>query len=256
MGLFQPTTPLLPAFPRACLADPCRPAPLVLSHVEGLTLNGAEGPAPSGASASAAYVTFELSPQPAGSRLREESTPRTSSAQPERTLRADKNKSARATRDAGARKFALSNPNSLEPASPIAGGPTRQYRGERDVFTDTENKPLTPISNRNTNERRKLTTPSKSTISKFLIATRMHVSEEKAKSEETANLLKALRTDVPGMHFADDRKTQTAREPSRAAARSANHVSVERATGRVLASRLSNGAPVRHGLESLPSSAR
>jgi hypothetical protein len=114
MGLFQPTTPLLPVFPRACLAS------LTLSHVEGLAplalctqpvlkQGGAEGPAPSGASGSAAYVTFELSPQPAGSRLprrplaglREESTPRTSSAQPERTLREDKNKSVRATGEVG-----------------------------------------------------------------------------------------------------------------------------------------------------------
>ncbi len=176
MGPFQPTTPLLPVFPRACLADRCRPAPPALSHVEGLALTGAEGPAPSAASGSAAYVTFELSPQPAGSRLREESTPRTSSAQPERTLRADKNKSVRATREVVARKFALSNPNAFEVA--------RQYCGERDVFAGTENKPLTAISNRNTNERRKRPTLSESTTSNFLIATKMHFSEEKAKSEK------------------------------------------------------------------------
>jgi hypothetical protein len=83
--------PLQPAGSR--LADLWRPAlqrcggasPLALSHVEGLGLliqNPADGPAPSGASGSAAHVTFKLSPQPAGSGLprrslaglREEST--------------------------------------------------------------------------------------------------------------------------------------------------------------------------------------
>jgi hypothetical protein len=185
------------------------PALLVLSHVEGLALSKAEGPAPSGASGSAAYVTFEPSPHPAGSRpprrslagLREESTPRTSSAQPERTLRADKNKSVGATREAGARKFALSDGNTFELATPIAGGPARQYCGGRDTFRGNENKPLTAISNRKSNDSRKLTTLPESTTSNFLIATKSHFSEEKAKSEEKANLVKASRTDVLGMHL-------------------------------------------------------
>ncbi len=157
-------------------------------------------------------LTFELSPQPAGSRLREESTPRTGSAQPERTLRADKNKSVRAAREVGARKFALSNPNTFElarhlfwrawppslwrePASPIFGGPGRPLSGRSlsrrslagDTSTGNENKPLTAISNRNTNERRKLATLSEPTTSNFLIATKTHFSEEKAKSEEKTN---------------------------------------------------------------------
>jgi hypothetical protein len=213
---------LLAVFPRACLADRCQPAPLALSQVEGPALSGAEGPAPSGASGSAAYVTFDLSPQPAGSRLprrslaglREESTPRTRSAQPQRTLRADKNKPVRATREAGARIFALSNPNTRrlvwrawppsfwrQPASPTAGGPARQHCGGRDTFTGTENKPLTAISNRNSNDSRRRTTLSESTTSNFLIATKMHVSEEKAKSEEKTNLLKAPERNVLGMHL-------------------------------------------------------
>jgi hypothetical protein len=173
----------------------------------------AEGPAPSGASGSAPYVTFERSPQPAGSRLREESTPSTSSAQPERTPRADKNKSVRATREVGARKFALSNPHTRrlawrEPAyqlfrgsaSPMAGGslPRRSLAGlpraepRGDTFRGNENKPLRAFSNRKSNDSRKLATLSKSMTSKFLIATKMHLSEEKAKSEQKTKPLRGI----------------------------------------------------------------
>jgi hypothetical protein len=55
----------------------------------------------------------------------------------------------------------------------------------------------------------------------------MHVSEEKAKSEEKTNLLKRQEQMFWECTYADDRGlgSQTAREPSRAAARSANHVS-------------------------------
>jgi hypothetical protein len=196
-------------------ADSCRPVPLALSHGEGLGLlipnpadgpasTGASGPAPSPASGSPANVTFKLSPQPVGSclprrslaarppglwqGLREESTPRTSSVQPERTLRADKNKSVRTTRKVGARKFALSNPNTRqlvwrELARRRSGGPGRPLSGGRHSFTGTQNKTLRTLSNRNTNERRKLATLSESTTSKFLIATKLHFSEEKAKRE-------------------------------------------------------------------------
>jgi hypothetical protein len=149
------------------------------------------GPAPSAASGSAPYVTFERSPQPAGSRLREESTP----------------SSVRATREVGARKFALSNPHTRrlvwrEPAyqlfrgsaSPMAGGslPRRSLAGlpraepRGDTFGGNENKPLRAFSNRKSNDSRKLATLSDPTTSEFLIATKTHFSEQKAKSEEKA----------------------------------------------------------------------
>jgi hypothetical protein len=77
------------------------------------------------------------------------------------------------------------------PASPIAGGwpastvagPSAAVPAEETLLRDTENKPLTAISNRNSNERRKRATLPTSIISKFLIATKMHLSEEKAKRE-------------------------------------------------------------------------
>jgi hypothetical protein len=56
-------------------------------------------------------------------------------------------------------------------------------RPGKPVFTGTENKPLTAISNRNSNDSRKLATHSQSITSDFLIATKLHVSEEKAKRE-------------------------------------------------------------------------
>jgi hypothetical protein len=52
-----------------------------------------------------------------------------------------------------------------------------------DTFTGDENKPLTASSNRNSNDSRKLATLSESITSNFIIATKMHVSEEKAKRE-------------------------------------------------------------------------
>jgi hypothetical protein len=70
-----------------------------------------------------------------------------------------------------------------EPARKLFGGQAPQYCGGRDVFSGIENKRLTAFSNRNTNESRKLATLSKSTISNFLIATKWHCSEEKAKRE-------------------------------------------------------------------------
>jgi hypothetical protein len=51
------------------------------------------------------------------------------------------------------------------------------------IFGGNEYKPLRAISNRNSNDSRKRATFSESTTSKFLIATKMHVSEEKAKRE-------------------------------------------------------------------------
>jgi hypothetical protein len=79
------------------------------------------------------------------------------------------------------------------PASPISGGPSRPLSGSGgslpasivagDAFRGNENKPLRAISNRNSNDSRKLATLSESTISNFLIATKLHVSEEKAKRE-------------------------------------------------------------------------
>jgi hypothetical protein len=71
----------------------------------------------------------------------------------------------------------------------MPGLPAREHCGEKDTFTATENKPLTAISNRKSNDSRKLATLSESITSNFLIATKLHVSEEKAKSEEKANLL-------------------------------------------------------------------
>jgi hypothetical protein len=61
--------------------------------------------------------------------------------------------------------------------------PAGQYCGRKDAFRGTENKPLRAISNRKSNDSRKLATHSESTISNFLIATKMHISEEKAKRE-------------------------------------------------------------------------
>jgi hypothetical protein len=66
--------------------------------------------------------------------------------------------------------------------------PTR-YLGREGHFRGNENKPLTAISNRNSNDSRKLATLSESTTSNFLIATKMHISEEKAKREEKAKLI-------------------------------------------------------------------
>jgi hypothetical protein len=80
--------------------------------------------------------------------------------------------------------------NNAEPARPLSGG--------GHTFTGTENKPLTAISNRKSNDSRKLATLSESMTSQFLIATELHVSEEKAKSEEKTNLLEPSKTVVLG----------------------------------------------------------
>jgi hypothetical protein len=67
-------------------------------------------------------------------------------------------------------------------SSPIPGGlPRAEPRG--DAFRGNENKPITAISNRNSNDSRKLATLSEPTTSHFLIATKLHISEEKAKRE-------------------------------------------------------------------------
>jgi hypothetical protein len=66
------------------------------------------------------------------------------------------------------------------------------------VFRGNENKSLTAISNRKSNDSRKLATLSEPTTSKFLIATKSHFSEEKAKSEEKTKLLGASKTTVLG----------------------------------------------------------
>jgi hypothetical protein len=171
-------------------------------------------------------VTFDLSPQPAGSRLREESTAAGPAlwraslcsarlqldiftldvanrpGNPLSTLRGNKSKSLKVQKQfpSGTLKriktsllgppkaiwWALENPR---PASPFAGGPARRLFGGRDVLSGNENKPLTARSNRNTNESHNTTTLSESTTSKFLIATKLHFSEEKAKSEERVKLL-------------------------------------------------------------------
>jgi hypothetical protein len=77
----------------------------------------------------------------------------------------------------------LSDRNTLEPGRPLSGGslPRAEPRGE--TFGGNENKPLTPFSNRNSNDSRKLATLSESMRSQFLIATKLHFSEEKAKRE-------------------------------------------------------------------------
>jgi hypothetical protein len=86
------------------------------------------------------------------------------------------------------------------PGRPLSGGslPRRSLAG--DAFRDIENKPLRTISNRNSNDSRKLATLSESTTSHFLIATKMHFSEEKAKREEKTNLVKVSKTIVLGTH--------------------------------------------------------
>jgi hypothetical protein len=67
------------------------------------------------------------------------------------------------------------------PRRSLAGWPRAEPRG--DAFRGTENKPLRAISNRKSNDSRKLATLSEPTTSKFLIATKTHFSEEKAKRE-------------------------------------------------------------------------
>jgi hypothetical protein len=78
-------------------------------------------------------------------------------------------------------------------------GPAHQLFGGSDTLRGNENKPLRAGSNRNTNERRKRVKTLESMVYEFLIATKLHVSEEKAKSEEKTNL-QASQTIVLGMH--------------------------------------------------------
>jgi hypothetical protein len=86
------------------------------------------------------------------------------------------------------------------PGHPLSGGslPRRSLAG--DDFRGNENKPLRTISNRKSNDSRKLATLPEPTTSKFLIATKMHLSEEKAKREEKTNLVKASKTVVLWTH--------------------------------------------------------
>jgi hypothetical protein len=78
-----------------------------------------------------------------------------------------------------------------EPGRPLSGGslPRRSLAGlpraepRGDAFRGNENKPFRAFSNRNSNDSRKRATLSEPTTSKFLIATKTHVSEEKAKRE-------------------------------------------------------------------------
>jgi hypothetical protein len=70
-----------------------------------------------------------------------------------------------------------------EPGRPLSGGSLPASIVAGDAFGGNENKPFRAFSNRNSNDSRKLTTLSESTTSKFLIATKTHSSEEKAKRE-------------------------------------------------------------------------
>jgi hypothetical protein len=178
----------------------------------------AEGPAPSGASGSAveavegstARPTWEASPQPPGSRLADlGGLPASTVAGPALTFEARPPSRASvpalfarparlprstrwSSRGAGPRGQRFGQPvrplsgGSL-PRRSLAGLPRAQPRG--DTFTGKENKPLTAISNRNSNDSRKPATLSESMTSDFLIATKLHVSEEKAKSEEKGKAL-------------------------------------------------------------------
>jgi hypothetical protein len=150
--------------PRA-LSNVERPAPRALSNVEGpapralsdaeglvlLVLTHAEGLVPSPAEGSDAQVTFELSPQPACSR------------------------------PAGPWRPAPQYCGGL--GRPLSDGSLPRRSLAESVLRGNENKPLRAISNRNTNERRNAATLSTSTTFNFLIATKMHFSEEKAKRE-------------------------------------------------------------------------
>jgi hypothetical protein len=166
--------------------------PLALTHVEGLGLlipNPADGPAPRGASGSAANVRFKLSSQPAGSRLprrslaglQEGSTVPLSPSpllEPTRTTLLG---SPRATKASAVGSRSVPG----LPATPAGWfrGPTSPIAGGKGVLRGNENKPLTAHSNRNSNDSRKLAILSESTTSNFLIATKLHFSEEKAKRE-------------------------------------------------------------------------
>jgi hypothetical protein len=78
-----------------------------------------------------------------------------------------------------------------EPGRPLCGGslPRRSLAGlpraepRGDTSRGIENKPLRAFSNRKSNDSRKPATLSEPTTSNFLIATKTHSSEEKAKRE-------------------------------------------------------------------------
>jgi hypothetical protein len=202
-----------------------------------LAPNEAEGPAPSAASGSAAQETFDVSSQPAGSRLREETTAEglvpLSPSVPLEAVRASLPRhqeqiasgitgsgsmpglpasivdgpSASVWRiGRGVAQLQASKPRSGEAAHGAVPSPQAPAWGTLRVFLGgtknrrycggpapsgasgrhsrgNENKPLTAISNRNSNDSRKRATLSESITSKFLIATKMHLSEEKAKRE-------------------------------------------------------------------------
>jgi hypothetical protein len=131
------------SLPRLALSDAEGPATLALT-LQGLVLL-----VPSLAEESAGHLTLEPRPQPAGSRL------------------ADLWRDCLCSFRLQPGTFALDAAN--RPGKPVFGG--------------NENKSARAFSNRNSNDSRRLATHSQSTISDFLIATRMHFLEEKAKRE-------------------------------------------------------------------------
>jgi hypothetical protein len=78
----------------------------------------------------------------------------------------------------------------------LLGGTENRQSCAGDDFVGNEKKPLTTISNRNSNGSRKLATRSEPIVSEFPIATKMHLSEEKAKSDDKTKAPRtiALRT--------------------------------------------------------------
>jgi hypothetical protein len=177
MGLFQPTTLLLPIYPEGSRAA-----------------IGEAGPASTESAAAdkrALLVPFQLfRANPSGA------TPGLLACCLRQSLPSHVGTALEAV------KASLLGPQKQFPSAfPKSGdnaGLARRCSGGRHSFTATENKSLTAISNRNSNDSRKLTTHSESTTSQFLIATKMHVSEEKAKSEEKTNPLKGLKSNCSG----------------------------------------------------------
>jgi hypothetical protein len=99
----------------------------------------------------------------------------------------------------GAHERLSSRPVLLATPAGSFAGPGRPLSGGRDTFRGNENKPLRAHSNRKSNDSRKRATLSEPITSNFLIATKTHFSEEKAKSEEKTNLLNASKTILLGM---------------------------------------------------------
>ncbi len=157
---------ILPPSPRACLADPCRPAArLPQAQSRGWHCGGADPLPP-------------LAPSGA-----------------EGTLRGSKNESLKRTKASSvdpleSRPWPASAVPCL-PASiveglacPPVGRERRKSRGApKAIFFGAVRTGDSTISNRNTNERRNAATHSEPITSQFLIATKMHFSEEKAKRE-------------------------------------------------------------------------